>query len=59
MMRHKFHMTTARDHLKDVVRETKRKWGPVQARKYNADFQLGLNNLAKNHRILVRHSGRI
>jgi toxin ParE1/3/4 len=53
MARHKFHMTkTARDHLKDAVRETKRKWGAALARKYGGDFQLGLQKLAKNHAIL-------
>jgi toxin ParE1/3/4 len=53
MVRHRFHMTaTARGHLKEAVRETKRKWGAAQARKYTTDFLFGLQNLAKNHAML-------
>lgn len=53
MTRHKFHMTTTvREHLKEAVREARRNWGTSQARKYNVDFQTGLQSLAKNHRIL-------
>jgi toxin ParE1/3/4 len=53
MARHRYHMTTtARDHLTEAVRDTKRKWGASQARKYGSDFQVGLQNLAKNHGML-------
>lgn len=47
----RFHITpTAREHLKQAVKETKRTWGVAQSKRYNEAFLSGLENLAKNHR---------
>jgi plasmid stabilization system protein ParE len=46
---------TALEHFKAAVRETKKKWGLAQAKKYNADFQVGLRYLAQHHATIRTH----
>jgi toxin ParE1/3/4 len=47
----RFHITpTARKQLIEAVRDTKRKWGLAQSKRYNEAFLAGLNKLAKNHK---------
>jgi plasmid stabilization system protein ParE len=50
MPRFNYRMThTARDHLREAVRDTQKKWGQKQASRYNIAFFDGLQRLANNH----------
>ena len=50
----RYHMTpTAEGHFWSALGDSQKKWGQRRAEKYRVDFLAGLNNLAKNHRILV------